>query len=181
MNGIPISTCSIAVLFSKHLVVQAHLAIVEPNIRDGEPHRLAGGSGSGLRRAAFHQIGKIEALLGGPRDMNRGPVDSDFADDRSEPEYRGPRSSDADMADVNEGPGRIAIADMQLFEIEPERVEVESNLADAGGTMERRRDLHPHDMAEQDRHAEICNHLQRERRYHDDLAGHAHPARTEEL
>src|SRR5208282_1335264 len=168
------------VLFAKHLIVEAHLAIVEPNIRYREPHRFAGGGGSGCRRGgAFHQVGKIEALFGGPDDVNRRPVDSDFADNRSEPEQRGPRSSDAHMADIDKGPGRIAIADMQLFKVEPERVQVESNPANAGGAMERRGDLHPYDMAEQDRYAEIRQHLQREGRYHGDLAGRAHPPRAE--
>ena len=57
------------------------------------------------------------------------------------------------MADIDEGLGRAALADLQLVEIQLKSVRVKANDAHAHGTIHRGGQLPCHDVTQQEGHA----------------------------
>jgi hypothetical protein len=108
--------------------------------------------------------------------MYRGMFDCYFADHRRQPEERAPRNLDPDVTDIDEAIGRVAIADVQLFDIEQQPVRVEADLFDADGAMEAGGQASGHDVLRNQRHADEAR--EAEKHEHDDYRDErpAHPA-----
>src|SRR6185437_5145871 len=166
------------VLLVQHLVVEMYITLVNLNVRDREALRF--GIHARRRRGgwagSFEQVREIETLLGDPNDMYRGMFDCYFADHRRQPQERGPRNLDPDVTDIDEAIGRVAIADVQLFDIEQQPVRVGTDLFDADGAMEAGGQASGHDVLRNHRHADEAR--EAEKHEHDDYRDErpAHPA-----
>lgn len=159
------------VLRPERLIDKLDGAVVQPQVGEEEARRLVRfGLGRDLRPGQpVDDIGEVEALFGRPHDTHTRGIHRQFFDDRRAAEDRTPRRVDMQMADVDERRRTVALGNVQLVDLEPQRVRVQSDLADRhrpfqvlaqlrfGQVMQQRWAAHPAQQAEhgqKDQHAE---------------------------
>src|SRR5258708_28483364 len=98
---------------------------------------------------------KVEFLLVRAHYSNGRPIDRHFADHRREPEYRSPRNLEPQMSDIDKSGGAVALADVQLVDIQAQPIKIEPDFADANPPMNTSGDRPGHDVPEDRRHREI--------------------------
>src|SRR5208282_6777256 len=170
------------VLLAEQLIVDCYFAVAQLNIRNRESHRRAGRSWFRFfrRRRALKQVGKVEALLRLANDMYRRPLDYDFADYRRKSENRRPRNLHSQMPDIDERLWTVALADVQLVHVEPQRIKIESDFAHAHLAMDAARDGAGQDVSQHRRNRQVSGEAHKQHDRDDDHADFAHPPRTAE-
>src|SRR5260370_32689501 len=144
------------VMLYEQLIVELHVTVRDLNIGNRKSHRRAGGRGLRfLGRRTFEQIGKVEPLLVRADHVNRRPIDRYFADHRRESKQRRPRNLEPQMAHIDKRRRTIALADVQLVDIEPQPIKIETDFAHAHLAMDALGDRSGHDVTQDRRHREI--------------------------
>ncbi len=120
------------VLRPERLIDKLDGAVVQPQVGEEEARRLVRfGLGRDLRPGQpVDDIGEVEALFGRPHDTHTRGIHRQFFDDRRAAEDRTPRRVDMQMADIDERRLTVALGNVQLVDLEPQRVRVQSDLAD---------------------------------------------------
>ena len=171
------------VLLAEQLIVDCHFAIAQLNIRNRESHRRAGRRRLRFfrRRRALQQVGKVEALLRLPNDMDRRPLDYDFADYRRKSENRRPRNLHSQVPDIDERFWTVALANVQLVHVEPQRIKIESDFAHAHGPMDAASDGADQDVPQQRRNRQVSRRVQEQHDRDDDHPDFPRSPRTAQL
>ena len=162
------------VLLLQHVVIEEYLAVVDLDVRNGKALGL--GRGGRRSRPLLQQIGDIEVLLAQAHQLYVGTIDSQLPDYRRHPEERFPREFDQDMPDVEEAMRRIAAADVQFAEIEPETVRIKADVFDRNRAMDRGGEAADDDILRDHRDADKADKAEDGQDNQDGRAGAAEPS-----
>ena len=134
------------------------------------------------RGRALEQIGKIKFLLRLPHDVNLRLVDDDFADHRCKSEQRRPRDLQRQMPEVDERFLRVvALADVELVEVELQPIKIEADFADADVAMNAGGDGAGQHVPQYERNRDVSREAKEQHDRDDDHADFAHASRTAKL
>ena len=111
-------------------------------------------------------------------DMKRGSVDRHFANHRRESKNRKPRRFHAQMPDFDQRLRPVALADVQVVDVEPEIDGIKSNSADADRTMQTGGDLHRKNVPQDWRHRDCQRNTEPGHGRDDDQSPFSHSPRT---
>ena len=118
----------------QHLVVEPDIAVVHADIGQRETGRL--GMGIGRAGEALDQVGEIEVLEPVARNVQLRVLQGQLVQYRCEPEQRGPGSIDDELIHVDERRMAVRIADMQMIQLQPQRIRIQMRRADADRSAE---------------------------------------------